>query len=759
MNTRFYSIIGALVSILALTSQTAFAAGSPLSLMPVYNTSNSAIMNQNNEYSYLLRNMQHKSISFKIESGSKRLQINPILSTCKNRLAPFGFCKLVVDFKAPQNPRQFKTILKISTSAKQTISLPLTFNVSNKAVNNSNTVSTSKLQWQALPGPAGGFVMDTIISPNNPEHFYAAVYGAGVYRSINAGKNWEATAPIKGNYGNLHKNVSQVLIYQNPLSPLNQKSLFAVTNNGVYQSVDQGSHWRQVLDTSASTNYGYLQPTKNALYYVGQRALLVSKNGGQDWKQLIGNNNQFISGTTFLAQGKQDQTLLLGGQSSGLLKSNDGGKTWETLNNFPISGITINALLKVNGVIYAAGSNFNTNQFGIFTSDNDGQSWSAVRANGLPNGFFKLVAQGNTLYGVPFASGNSARSFGIFKSTDGGKNWTSISKGLPNLIVYNVTTTNSAIYASTASGIYKSSDAGETWQPLNTGIQQNPIVSLLSLKNGLVFAMTHSGNIFKSADNGLSWSAAGVPVNNVSSGLSLQADQIGNLYAIVNNKIYSSTDNGTNWNRLARPRHQSVNMAVNPKMLLVANSTLYLVSSNSGVYETMNNGQSWQHIRAGLGMGSVSSLAFINATKTLYAYASSYGLSSYVANNWQKNTTAPTFYNILQLATVPSMPSVLLASANSGIYMTSNSGNNWTALNNGLPTSPKITNLLTDGAAWIASSNSYAGAYLSTDQGKTWVAANNGLNQNAIISALAENSNFIFAGTANSGFYRTNNVS
>ena len=87
----------------------------------------------------------------------------------------------------------------------------------------------------------------------------------------------------------------------------------------------------------------------------------------------------------------------------------------------------------------------------------------------------------------------------------------------------------------------------------------------------------------------------------------------------------------------------------------------------------------------------------------------------------------------------------------SGIYRSSDNGDSWIQINNGLP------NL--DIRALISSdSNIFAGTYgsgifLSTDNGTTWFEKNNGLPEYKYIISLAKNDNYIFAGTRGSGVF------
>src|ERR1035437_5473395 len=62
-----------------------------------------------------------------------------------------------------------------------------------------------------------------------------------------------------------------------------------------------------------------------------------------------------------------------------------------------------------------------------------------------------------------------------------------------------------------------------------------------------------------------------------------------------------------------------------------------------------------------------------------------------------------------------------------GVYLSTNSGTSWTAVNNGLPASSFITALAVSGTNIFAGTYGYGGGvFLSTNNGTTWTAVNNG---------------------------------
>jgi hypothetical protein len=95
---------------------------------------------------------------------------------------------------------------------------------------------------------------------------------------------------------------------------------------------------------------------------------------------------------------------------------------------------------------------------------------------------------------------------------------------------------------------------------------------------------------------------------------------------------------------------------------------------------------------------------------------------------------------------------IYLSTLNSGVYKSTDYGNSWYPVNNGLSNLYVIDLLVVGNDIYAAT---YSGIFKSSNNGSSWVAANNGLN-NTIASSLISNGTSIFAGT-NGGVYVSNN--
>jgi ligand-binding sensor domain-containing protein len=95
----------------------------------------------------------------------------------------------------------------------------------------------------------------------------------------------------------------------------------------------------------------------------------------------------------------------------------------------------------------------------------------------------------------------------------------------------------------------------------------------------------------------------------------------------------------------------------------------------------------------------------------------------------------------------------LFAGTFQGVFLSTNNGTNWTAVNNGLNIS-SYNVLATSGTNIFA--GTFGGVYLSTDNGGNWTAVNAGL-ENTDVFSLAISGTNIFAGTDKGVFLSTSN--
>jgi photosystem II stability/assembly factor-like uncharacterized protein len=123
--------------------------------------------------------------------------------------------------------------------------------------------------------------------------------------------------------------------------------------------------------------------SSDRLVAVGDRGLmLLSSNGGQDWKSISSPTTANLTGVIF--QGEQGFAVggWYGAQSEAsygvLLRSEDGGETWRSVNDQLTSLPRLSGIIRVGGLLLCWGDYSTHYGTSVFQSQDEGVSWAAA---------------------------------------------------------------------------------------------------------------------------------------------------------------------------------------------------------------------------------------------------------------------------------------------------------------------------------------------------------------------------------------------
>jgi photosystem II stability/assembly factor-like uncharacterized protein len=257
-------------------------------------------------------------------------------------------------------------------------------------------------------------------------------------------------------------------------------------------------------------------------------------------------------------------------------------------------------------------------------------------------------------------------------------------------IIINPSNSNEILIGSVSGGIWKTTNGGTSWTPkLDT---QDPIAigSMLLVGNSTVYAGTgegwwnidavYGGGIYKSTDFGESWAllsnTVGSNIWSFRNVLRMTTDPSGNVYAVTkaynieggvggsysNGGLFRSTDEGGNWNRISTT--SITNYYWGTDIIAISNLILLYATDSGGIYRSTDSGSNWTKITSGLPANGYDRIAMAqdpNSPSIIYAVFSAI------------NTNPP-------------------GRGLTGIYKSTNSGLNWSALPTP-PTCPSTGNL------------------------------------------------------------------
>jgi photosystem II stability/assembly factor-like uncharacterized protein len=230
--------------------------------------------------------------------------------------------------------------------------------------------------------------------------------------------------------------------------------LSAASATGPWEKLGLGLEGRQALALDVLPGGGVLVGTDGGLY--------VTTGAGAPWRRLstvIGSVDPRPRVTDVAAL---SETVFLAATSKGLLRSTNGGRTFEA-RSLGLGG----AVSAVARAAAKPGLALAASAFGLFRTSDFGESWSLVSE---PLGR-------SSAHAIHFLPGDdqvvfATTSEGLYRSADQGRTWTPRGGGLPLLDItgFALHPDGRTAFASDfkQGGVYRSDDAGQTWSRVET---------------------------------------------------------------------------------------------------------------------------------------------------------------------------------------------------------------------------------------------------------------------------------------------------
>jgi photosystem II stability/assembly factor-like uncharacterized protein len=269
----------------------------------------------------------------------------------------------------------------------------------------------------------------------------------------------------------------------------------------------------------------------------------------------------------------------------------------------------------------------------------------------------------------------------VYKSTDNAANWTATNIGAAYNIADIEIASNGYLFVSTTqNGVYRSTNDGLTWQHLSmtAGIEARDV----EIKSGTIFVSTKDNGLGKSTDNGDTWAGASssVPESNVGA---FTITNNGTLLLGVkgSNGLYRSTDDGASWTLTNFPMNYRIYSLTVASNSIFAGTAEYL----DGIYKSVDDGATWQKLsNSSASYEYYSNGIFTSDGKLLIGVlnAGIYG-STDMGNTWQLSNNGLTSLYGFVLAQTPN--GIIYATSGDGVFKstgTTDTGNDGTAVIN-----------------------------------------------------------------------------
>ncbi len=418
--------------------------------------------------------------------------------------------------------------------------------------------------------------------------------------------------------------------------------------------------------------------------------------------------------------------ILLGTSSGQIFESRDRGASWTRyahLGDGPDYVLDHIVFDPSNSRrLYVAAWSIEHETGELFRSNNGGKSFESL--SGM---------RGKSIRSFAMAPSNSkilvaGALDGVFRSQDGGDHWTRISpeghKDIKNIESLAIDPKNpDVIYAGTWHLAWKTEDGGQNWRQIKNGViddsdvfsiivdPQQPQTVYLSACSG-IYKSTDAADLFKKAQ-GIPFSARRTRV------LKQDPHHENVVFAGTTEGLWKTEDAGATWHRVTAP-----NIIVNDVMIDPRDSTRVLLATDrSGVLLSTNNSASFSASNEGFAHRQVRALLADNKNpNVLYAGMvndKEFGgvfVSRDAGQRWSQLSSGLNGRDVFTLA--QDERGNLFAGTNAGLFKLAPGAREWMRVS--LPgMMPNIPDLAIEGNSLFVPTSSGA-LLVSRDMGKTW---------------------------------------
>ncbi len=433
-----------------------------------------------------------------------------------------------------------------------------------------------------------------------------------------------------------------------------------------------------------------------------------------------------------LAVNKTD-SFFFAGTTSGIYRSDLSLNNWVHVGASNFS-FTCHVIKVIGDTIYTFIG------YSIFYSADNGNNWSQLFSS--QSYITDFIKEDSTLYA-------STENNGVFYSSDYGLTWSAINTGLPDLQIEVLLKKDSFIYCGTSSkGIFRYENG--VWQDFNNGINTACIMSECSTNNYLlantsekIFRMSPSGNWSDITPN-VSKTFFGSLVSSHDT-VFLSVQDKGTSYPYDRAYILYSFDNGSNWSNMINPVPFTGD---DPYRIYFDGNTLY-ASEDDKIYSTSNLGLNWNNMSLPSTVNnSVVDFVVFHSIPFALAYGSNQVIA-YINNSWVLKNVGLSGATPQKLMFCDS--AIFVFSGNTNNYVSFDDGNNWSYAGSGLVSGIYINDFAFKGNKLFIATNK--GVFGTDNYGQNWYSVNGGLI-NLDVSSLKIFRDTLYAGTNGSSVWK-----
>ena len=549
-------------------------------------------------------------------------------------------------------------------------------------------------QWTQSTNMEGGSIVTDIIEYKSA--LYISVLNSGVYRSSDNGVSWTRTVVTA------QPNFARFAVFEDKLWVFSYGKIFRSADGLSFTEMAGVDDFIQDVATDGST-----------LVVAGIQGIYVSNNSATSWTRASDTRTQTdiasvaVRGLVILASSRSRAGIVF--------KSEDGGVTWTEKDTGSHA---------VTQIGYQGSTAFmNVNEIGLLRSNDDGTTWQQVRADNVG---WRFAVTSTHIYYV------GRGTYAV--SSNQGNSWTETLDGPPaGLNIQSFYAGASYIFAGTwGAGTYrKPLDNSAPWASCNEGLSFHTIQDL-NIKDDTILAATENAFIWKSIDEGQTWSRR---TDYLASATGNVIVRMGNDIFVATGIIYRSSDEGQTWEVKNNSGQGSAST------LATFNGKLYTNIDND-IYVSANRGDSWEKRSDGV-TGPIRTMFADDKHVYVGTYEGLFRLDA-TGQHWDKIDMGVPSQSIGKIAKLGSI--LLVAEQYNGVYKSADDGRTWTHINNNIVLAMAVRN------NEIYAAGLTGPLYHSSDSGKTWSDIKGNV-PGRVVTSINFTSKHVLVGAANNGLW------
>ncbi len=523
--------------------------------------------------------------------------------------------------------------------------------------------------WVEDKTMAGESVRSLTQAPSNPKVYVAGTVKDGVFRSDDGGEHWTRISPE--NSSELHE-VESVAI-----DPQDTNIIYAGTWHLPWKTTDGGQHWSNIKEGLIDDSDVFsiiIDPSAPTVVYASAcSGIYKSLNGGALFRKVQGIPST-ARRTRVLMQDPVARNIVYAGTTEGLYKTADSGTVWARLTG---PDVIINDVFvdpKNNQHLLLA-----TDRSGVLESEDGGKTFQSSNTGFSQRQVESVLLDAKAPATIYAGVLNDKIYGGVFVSEDGGNKWQQRSDGLEGRDVYTLAQAeDGTVLAGTGHGIFRWT--GAVWQQdgqLITRTEKQ--VRVRTSGKAVVPSGTTPSTPEINPANITGWKPVYKPAGKNQAAASTKAPPRTSAKAHTKQPAYQTVSHET------ITKGGLIDARVN--QLSVSGPSWYAATS-AGLYRSLDQGQNWEGPVANSAAGSTAAPAaaadtlFVNAHDQTVVAATRTGLllSQDDGKTWTQAAMPGKLTNIRALAVAANHS--VWAGGSEGLFYSEDAGQSWKAIAN-----------------------------------------------------------------------------